>query len=83
MQIRWTKHAEERQQQWQQKLDITREEIEAILTNPQQIITEDNALIAQSIRGNGLLRIVFADFGDTQKIITLYWTNQISRYWQE
>jgi len=65
------------------KLDITREEIEAILTNPQQIITEDNALIAQSIRGNGLLRIVFADFGDTQKIITLYWTNQISRYWQE
>ena len=75
MQIRWTKHAEERQQQWQQKLDITREEIEAILTNPQQIITEDNALIAQSIRGNGLLRIVFADFGDTQKIITLYWTN--------
>ena len=34
------------------KLDITREEIEAILTNPQQIIT-------------------------------LYWTNQISRYWQE
>ena len=83
MQIRWTKHAEERQQQWQQKLDITREEIEAILTNPQQIITEDNALIAQSIRGNGLLRIVFADFGDTQKIITLYWTKQISRYWQE
>ena len=83
MQIRWTKHAEERQQQWQQKLDITREEIEAILTNPQQIITEDNALIAQSIRGNGLLRIVFADFGNTQKIITLYWTNQISRYWQE
>jgi len=83
MQIRWTKHAEERQQQWQQKPDITREEIEAILTNPQQIITEDNALIAQSIRGNGLLRIVFADFGDTQKIITLYWTNQISRYWQE
>ena len=83
MQIRWTKHAEERQQQWQQKLDIIREEIEAILTNPQQIITEDNALIAQSIRGNGLLRIVFADFGDTQKIITLYWTNQISRYWQE
>ncbi len=83
MQIIWTKHAEERQQQWQQKLDITREEIEAILTNPQQIITEDNTLIAQSIRGNGLLRIVFADLGDTKKIITLYWTNQISRYWQE
>ena len=83
MRIIWTKHAEERQQKWQQKLDITREEIEAILTSTQQIITEDNALIAQSIQGNGLLRIVFANLGDTKKIITLYWTNPISRYWQE
>ena len=83
MRIIWTKHAEERQQKWQQKLDITREEIEAILTSTQQIITEDNALIAQSIQGNGLLRIVFANLGDTKKIITLYWTNTISRYWQE
>jgi Domain of unknown function (DUF4258) len=83
MQIIWTKHAEERQQQWQQRLQITREEIETVVTQPQQIITEDEVLVAQSIRGNGLLRVVFADIGNTRRIITLYWTNQINRYWQE
>ncbi len=83
MQIIWTRHAEERQQQWQQRLEITREEIEIVVTHPQQIITEDDVLVAQSIRGSGLLRIVFADIGSTRRIITLYWTNQINRYWQE
>jgi hypothetical protein len=83
MQIIWTKHAEERQQQWQKRLEITREEIETVVTQPQQIVTEDDVLVAQSIRGNGLLRIVFADIGNTRCIITLYWTNQINRYWQE
>jgi hypothetical protein len=83
MQIIWTKHAEERQQQWQQRLEITREEIETVVTQPQQIVTEDEVLVAQSIRGNGLLRVVFADIGNTRRIITLYWTNQINRYWQE
>ncbi|MEB3292298.1 MAG: DUF4258 domain-containing protein [Synechococcales bacterium] len=83
MQIVWTKHAEERQQQWQQRLEITREEIETVVTQPQQIVSEDEVRIAQSLRGNGLLRIVFADIGNTRRIITLYWTNQINRYWQE
>jgi Domain of unknown function (DUF4258) len=83
MQIIWTKHAEERQQQWQQRLEITREEIETVVIQPQQIITEDDVFVAQSIRGNGLLRVVFADIGNTRRIITLYWTNQINRYWQE
>jgi Domain of unknown function (DUF4258) len=83
MQIIWTKHAEERQQQWHQRLEITREEIETVVTQPQQIVPEDEVLVAQSIRGNGLLRVVFADIGNTRRIITLYWTNQINRYWQE
>jgi hypothetical protein len=56
---------------------------ETIVTQPQQIVTEDEVLVAQSIRGNGLLRVVFADIGNTRRIITLYWTNQINRYWQE
>jgi hypothetical protein len=83
VQIIWTKHAEERQQQWQQRLEITRAEIETVVTQPQQIVTEDEVLVAQSIRGNGLLRIVFTDIGNTRRIITLYWTNQTNRYWQE
>lgn len=82
-QIIWTKHAEERQQQWNNRLSITREEIETVLQNPQQIVTEDDVLIAQSKRGDGLIRVVFVEIGGTYRILTLYWTNQIKRYWQE
>jgi hypothetical protein len=83
MYIVWTRHAEERQKQWQQRLGITREEVEIVLNNPQQIVIENEVLIAQSKRGNGLLRIVFVNIGNTQRILTLYWTNQVNRYWQE
>jgi hypothetical protein len=81
--IVWTKHAEERQQQWQQRLEITREEVEMVLTNPQQIVIEDDVMVAHSQRGNGLLRVVFVEIGNTKRILTLYWTNQVKRYWQE
>ncbi|PSB52763.1 hypothetical protein C7B67_05840 [filamentous cyanobacterium Phorm 6] len=83
MQIVWTKHAQERQQQWEERLRITREEVEAALTNPQQIIVEDDVLVAQIKRGNGLLRVPFVEIGKTRRILTLYWTNQVKRYWQE
>lgn len=83
MYIVWTRHAEERQKQWQQRLGIIREEVEIVLNNPQQIVIENEVLIAQSKRGNGLLRIVFVNIGNTQRILTLYWTNQVNRYWQE
>lgn len=83
MKIVWTLHATERLQQWQQRLGITREEVEDTLTNPQQIVTENAVFVAQSQRGNGLLRIVFVNLGDTKRILTLYWTNQVNRYWQE
>jgi hypothetical protein len=83
MQIVWTKHAEERQQQWSERFGITREEVEAVVTNPQQIILEDDVSVAQVKRGNGLLRVPFVEIGNTKRILTLYWTNQIKRYWQE
>lgn len=83
MQIVWTKHAEERQQQWEERLGITREEVEAAVTNPQQIIVEDDVWVAQVQRGNGLLRVPYVDIGKTRRILTLYWTNQVRRYWQE
>lgn len=82
-QVVWKKHAEERQQQWQQRLGITREEVEQVLTAAQQIVAENDVWVAQSRRGNGLLRIMFAEIGNTQRILTLYWTNQVKRYWQE
>jgi len=83
MQIVWTKHAQERQQQWEERLRITREEVEAAVTNPQQIIVEDDVLVAQIKRGNGLLRVPFVEIGKTRRILALYWTNQVKRYWQE
>jgi hypothetical protein len=53
------------------------------LQNPQQVVTENDVQVAQAKRGNGLLRVVFAEIGGTYRILTLYWTDQIKRYWQE
>ncbi len=83
MQIVWTKHAEERQQQWEARLGITREEVEIVISNPQQLMMEGNVLVAHSQRGKRLLRVVFVEIGNTKRILTLYWTNQVKRYWQE
>ncbi len=83
MQIVWTKHAEERQQQWEERLGITREEVEETVKNPQQIILEEDTWVAQIRRGNGLLRVPYVEIGKTRRILTLYWTNQVKRYWQE
>ncbi len=81
MNIIWTKHGEEQQQQWQQKRsDITRE---AVLSYPEQIVPENDVLVAQSKFGTGLLRVVYIELGNSKRIITLYWTSQVKRYWQE
>lgn len=70
-------------QQWHQRLEITSEEVEMVLMNPQQVMVEDDVLVAQSRRGEGLLRVIFVEIGNTKRILTLYWTNQVNRYWQE
>jgi predicted transcriptional regulator len=52
MKIIWTKHAEDRQKEWEKKLEITRQEVENILKNPEQIVFGDQTvLVAQSRRG--------------------------------
>jgi len=51
--------------------------------SPQQTMVEDDVMVAHSQRGNGLLRVVFVEIGNTKRILTLYWTNQVKRYWQE
>lgn len=43
-----------------------------VLMNPQQIVVEDDARVAHSQRGNGLLRVVFVEIGNTKRILTLY-----------
>ncbi|MGV0028893.1 hypothetical protein [Phormidesmis priestleyi] len=72
MEIVWTQHAEERQQQWEQRLGITQQEVEAVTTNPEQVIPDDEGiLIAQSRRGNGLLRVPSVEIGSTKRILTV------------
>jgi hypothetical protein len=47
--IIWTRHSEERQKEWQKKLGITRQEVEQMLTSPEQIVSGDQgAWVAQS-----------------------------------
>jgi len=81
--IRWTRHAEERQAEWQKLLGVTREAVEAVLQSPGQVVPGDvGALIAQAPYGDGLLRVVYREDAGTQRILTLYWTSRVSRYWK-
>jgi hypothetical protein len=84
VEIDWTQHAEKRQQEWEKPLGISRAEVEAVLSRPEQIVPDDEGvMVAQSRRGNGLLRIPYAEVGVSKRILTVYWTNQVKRYWQE
>ncbi len=84
VEIIWTKHAEERQKEWQKKKGINRQEVENLLRNPQQIVPGDmDACVAQSKREDGLLRAPFKDTGKSRKILTVYWTSKTGRYWKE
>ena len=38
--IRWTRHAEERQAEWQKLRGVTRETVEAVLQAPGQVVPE-------------------------------------------
>jgi hypothetical protein len=84
MECLWTRHAEERLQEWQTKLGVTRTEVEDVPRYPDQIVVGDQgALIAQSRRGSGLLRIPFLSVGNDRRILTVYWTSRIGRYWKD
>lgn len=84
MKIIWTRHAEERQEEWQKKLGITRQEVEDLLKDPEKVVSGDlEALVAQARRGNGLLRVPFVETERGRKNLTVYWTSKAEKYWQE
>ena len=84
MKILWTKHAEERQKEWEKKLGITKQGVEDLVNSPEQIVPGDmDALVAQKRVQNGLLRAPFVEMGKSRKILTVYWTSKVERYWKE
>ncbi len=83
MKIVWTKHAEDRQGEWEKKLRITRQEVENVVRSPEQVVKGDREiLVAQAKIHNGVLRVPFMQVGENKKIITIYWTSRVERYWR-
>ncbi len=83
MKVVWTKHAEDRQREWEKKLDVTKQKVEYLLLNPEQIVPGDmGVLVAQSRYHDGLLRAPFVEAGGDRKVLTVYWTNKVDRYWK-
>ncbi len=84
MDVIWTKHAEQRQKAWEKKLAITKEEVEVLVNNPEQIVRGDmNVLVAQTRTRNGLLRAPFIEAGGSRKVLTVYWTSKTEKYWRQ
>lgn len=84
MEIIWTRHAVDRQKEWEKTLRITRQEVEALLKDPEQVVLGDReVLVAQGRRGSGLLRVPFVEVGGNRKILTVYWTSKVQKYWKE
>jgi hypothetical protein len=84
MKIIWTIHAEERQRQWEKKLGITKQEVENSVSNPEQTVPGDLGVrVAQRKTRNGLLRIPFIEIDEDRKILTVYWTSKMNKYWKE
>ncbi|MBI4596387.1 MAG: hypothetical protein HY730_08440 [Candidatus Tectomicrobia bacterium] len=84
MNIIWTKHSQERQKEWEKKMGITKLEVEGLIENPEQIVPGDmGVLVAQTANRNGLLRSLFIETGVGRKIIRVYWTSKVKKYWKE
>ena len=82
MEIVWTTHAYERQVEWEKNRGITREQIERLVRDPEQIAPGyRDALVAQARSGGGLLRVPFVEVGEQRKLLTVYWTSRIDKYW--
>lgn len=83
MEIVWTQHARERLNQWSEKRGVTREEVEQVVEEPDQVVSgRGDALVAQSRRGPGLLRIPYVEEGEERILLTLYWTSKTDKYWR-
>jgi hypothetical protein len=59
------------------------EEVESLIRSPAQVVSGDmGILVAQGRTRDGLLRVPFVRTEDSLRIITVYWTSRIERYWE-
>ncbi|MCU0290220.1 MAG: hypothetical protein MUF15_28025 [Acidobacteria bacterium] len=57
---------------------------ENLVMNPEQIVPGHmDVLVAQGKMYNGLLRIPFKEIENNRKVLTIYWTSKIEKYWEE
>lgn len=83
MRVLWTYHSEERQKDWEKRLGITRSQVEDVVRNPEQIAAGyRGTLVAQSRCAGGLLRVPFVEAGSERKVLTVYWTSKVNKYWE-
>lgn len=83
MKVVWTEHAEHRLLEWSKKRGVTRAQVETVVISPEQIVAGHADLqVAQTRMGRGLLRVPFFELEGGRKIVTVYWTSQITRYWR-
>jgi len=84
VEIIWTRHAEDRQKEWERRLRFTKQEVEEVIISPEQVVPGDiEVLVAQTRIRGGLLRIAFIETEGTRRILTVYWTSKVERYWKE
>ena len=51
---------------------------------PEQIVPGDmNVLVVQAKTRKGLLRVPFVEIEGNRKVLTVYWTSKVERYWKE
>ncbi len=62
----------------------TRLDVEQVIISPDQAVTGDlGIIVAQSRKGDGLLRIPYRATEEGLKVLTLYWTSKIDKYWEK
>lgn len=54
------------------------------MSNPEQIVPGDmGTMVAQQKMEDGLIRSPFVEVADGRKILTVYFTSKIKKYWNE
>jgi ribosomal protein L32E len=83
MKVIWTRHAKERQSEWERRRGITRQQVERVVGSPDQVATGyGGTSVAQSRWSEGLLRVPFIEVEEGRKILTVYWTSRVEKYWE-